>query len=71
MLCEKCHKREATVHLTTCVAGEAAVGHQNYCEVCFPFASMSGEEQNAAIRELLGVPPEVPIVGTEESPDTR
>jgi hypothetical protein len=65
MLCEKCHKREATVHLTSCVAGESGVIHHDFCEDCFPFSSMSKSEQTAAIREFSGLPPDVPIIQAE------
>ncbi len=57
MVCEICHKREATVHLNSCTAGEAAVAHWNFCQVCFPFESMSKEEKEAAFRRLLNMPP--------------
>jgi hypothetical protein len=65
MLCEKCHKREATVHLTSNVPTETLtdhpelrglVGHRDLCDVCFPFGSMSEEEREATLRELFGAP---------------
>ena len=79
MLCEKCHSRQATVHLTSDVsltsgaAGEVFGGHRDFCEICFPFGSLPEEQQTAAIRELLGLPPDVPIISAEagESPDSR
>jgi len=65
MLCEKCHKREATVHLTSCVAGESGVIH--LCEDCFPFSSTT------AIREVFGLPPDFPIIEAKagEGPESR
>ncbi len=57
MLCEICHKREATVHLTSCVGGGDHVDHRGFCDACFPFGSMPKEEQDAALRKLYGVPP--------------
>jgi protein-arginine kinase activator protein McsA len=57
MLCEICHKREATVHLSLCTPGAASVGHREFCEKCFPFESLSNEERQAAIRKLVGLPP--------------
>ncbi len=77
MLCEKCHSRQATIHLTLDagldVAGEVFGRQRNFCEACFPFASLPEEQRNAAILELLGLPPDVPIIeaAAGESPDSR
>jgi hypothetical protein len=59
------------VHLTSCVAGEAHVGHRDFCDVCLPLGSMSKAEQEAALRRLMGVPHDVPLVEPGGSPDTR
>ena len=67
MLCEICHKREATVHVTSNVPTEdlvdhpeleVLVGHRDLCDVCFPFGSMSKRERDAAVRKLFEVPPD-------------
>ncbi len=71
MLCEICRKREATVHLSSCTPGEAVVRHRDFCESCVPFGSMSDEEQADALRKLLEIPPDVPIVGPGESDEPR
>ena len=62
MLCEICHKREATVHVTSNVPTEtladhpeleALVGHRDLCDVCLPFVTMSREEREATVRKLF------------------
>jgi protein-arginine kinase activator protein McsA len=35
MLCEKCHKTEATVHVTEVVAGSGQMKKRNLCEACW------------------------------------
>jgi protein-arginine kinase activator protein McsA len=70
MLCESCYQREATVHLTLCTSGEDSVAHRDFCEICVPFNCMTNEERNAAIRKLLVLPPDLPMVGPEGSPNT-
>jgi protein-arginine kinase activator protein McsA len=35
MLCEKCKKIEATVHVTRAVAGSGETQKRNLCEACF------------------------------------
>jgi hypothetical protein len=66
MLCEICHKREATVHVTSNVptedlAGhperEALVGERDVCDVCLPLGNISREELEAMARKLFQVPP--------------
>ncbi len=77
MLCEKCHKREATEHLTSCVAGESGVIKHDFCEDCFPLSSMSKSEQVVAVLEFFGAPPDVitdvSIIEAEagEDPESR
>jgi protein-arginine kinase activator protein McsA len=52
MLCELCHKREATVHLTQQAPGiEAKELH--LCESCFPAHGMSDYEQAVAAARLF------------------
>ena len=70
MLCEICHQREATVHLTLCTSGDDSAARRDFCEICLPFNSMTDEERNAAVRKLLALPPGLPVVGPEGSPDT-
>jgi hypothetical protein len=66
MLCEICHKREATVHVTSNVPTDdlvehpelqARIGERDLCEVCLPLDSMSKEELVATARKLFPVPP--------------
>ena len=35
MLCEQCHEREATVHVTMIVAPSGTMTKHDYCESCF------------------------------------
>ncbi len=35
MLCERCQKREAVVHVTEVVAGSGEMKKQNLCEPCY------------------------------------
>jgi hypothetical protein len=56
MLCEICHKREATVHLTS-VTPDEVLGHRHVCEVCFPVGTMSKQERDAAALKLIPHPP--------------
>ena len=64
MLCEICHKREATVHVTSNVPTEDLVGHpelealvgeRDVCDVCLPLGNMSREELEATARLQLSV----------------
>jgi protein-arginine kinase activator protein McsA len=73
MLCEKCNKREATVHLTSCATEKSGVIQHDFCEDCFPLSSMSKSEQAAAIRKFFGAPPDGPIIEAEagEGPESR
>ncbi len=66
MLCEICHKREATVHLTSNVPTDdliahpelkGLVGEHDVCDVCVPAQSMSKEELDATVRKLFLTPP--------------
>jgi hypothetical protein len=66
MLCDICHKREATVHVTSNVPIEdlvdhpkleALVGERDVCDVCLPLASMSMEELKATVLRVFHVPP--------------
>jgi hypothetical protein len=34
VLCERCQKRKATVHLTTVVVGTDSMTHHDFCESC-------------------------------------
>jgi len=56
MLCDICHKREATVHLTS-VTPDEVLGHRDLCEICFPFGTMSKQEREAAALKLIPHPP--------------
>lgn len=69
MLCEICHEREATVHLTLCASAECPVTRRDFCEQCLPFGSMSNEQQSAALRKLFEIPPDVPLAGSGDSHD--
>jgi protein-arginine kinase activator protein McsA len=53
MLCENCHEREATVHVTDLTDGLVLARH-DFCEICSPIRSMSREELNAERTKLLG-----------------
>ena len=66
MLCEICHKREATVHVTSNVPTEDLVSHpeleglvgeHDVCDVCVPLHTKSKEELDAAVRKLFQAPP--------------
>jgi protein-arginine kinase activator protein McsA len=35
MRCEKCHKNEATIHLTEVVARSSRIRKGDFCEACF------------------------------------
>jgi len=35
MLCERCHEREAMVHVTRCFAPSGEMTRHNLCEPCF------------------------------------
>ncbi len=69
MLCEICRKREATVHLSLCMPG--GLDHRDFCEVCFPFESLSKEEREVAIRKLIGLPRADKSDEPREGNDTR
>jgi hypothetical protein len=56
MHCDICHKREATVHLTS-VTPDEVLGRRNLCEVCFPAGTMSKQEMEAAALKLIPHPP--------------
>jgi len=41
MLCEKCHEREAIVHVTEIVAGSDEMKKHNFCEPCYGESDVS------------------------------
>jgi protein-arginine kinase activator protein McsA len=49
MLCELCHQREATVHLTQKVPGKPAK-KRHVCEDCFPTGGRIYEQADNAAR---------------------
>ena len=56
MLCELCHKLDATVHLVKKAPGKEPT-KRHLCEVCFPADSMSDSEQAQKLLELFGDKP--------------
>jgi protein-arginine kinase activator protein McsA len=48
MLCELCHTRDATVHLTQKAPGKEP-RQRHLCQICFPSESMSDSEQAEAV----------------------
>ena len=80
MLCEICHKREATVHVTSNVPTEDLVGHPelkalvgegDVCDVCLPLDSMSKEKLAATVRKLFHAPPAEGRIKPRENRDRR
>jgi len=51
MLCEKCHAKEATVHLTQEMVGEQAK-QRHLCAECFPVGGSAPDEVRAIFREF-------------------
>jgi len=51
MLCDNCHERRATMHITVQVSGEAQ-RKRDFCEVCFP-PNLSEAEHQAKVREYF------------------
>ena len=51
MLCDICHNREATVHLTLLESGERRT-KRDVCTVCFP-PTLSETESNEMLQRLL------------------
>ena len=59
ILCELCHERHATVHLTQKALGQPD-RRRDLCEVCFPL-NTSQEEQSEMMRRLFkNQPPDEP-----------
>ena len=50
MLCEECHEREATVHLTF-LTSEKALQRRAFCAICAPTQDRLREE---ALKKFLG-----------------
>jgi len=51
MLCDNCHERPATMHITVQGAGEAQ-RKRDFCVVCFP-PNLSEAEHQAKVREYF------------------
>jgi protein-arginine kinase activator protein McsA len=51
MLCDNCHERAATVHITVMVAGEGQ-RKGDFCEVCFP-PNLSEAEHQAKVHQYF------------------
>jgi len=80
MLCDICHQREATVHLTSNVPAEdlvaqpeleALVGERDVCDVCLPLDSTSKEKLEAVARKLFHAPPADGSSNLRENRDSR
>jgi protein-arginine kinase activator protein McsA len=47
MVCEQCHEREATVHVTKEVAPSGTMTKHDYCESCFSQTDMHAKAATA------------------------
>ncbi len=65
MLCEVCHKNEATVHLTQKRPGQPEE-KRHLCAVCFPGEGTDADQIRAAAKQFgMDLPPDIEIRETE------
>jgi protein-arginine kinase activator protein McsA len=61
MLCESCHEKEATVHLTQKSPGESD-RQRHLCSECFPAGGSDADQVRAISKQFgMNLPPDVEI----------